>query len=241
MLAEYHLNVLEKLGLVTSHVEGGYRRFFPTRGQALQLDATDKRWLGLLRRSPILGIVLLLLEKERLSAIAIAEDLSVPLSTALYQLRQMEQGALARTEREGNRATVVLADRDRVLELLRSYHPTPDALSRYAELWSTTLQSLGHPPPPPPLEEPAQEQGSPLPPEVAHASASVQTVYRALLTEALTGQELVFETRLARRTVYAALSHLKALGLLRQQGHLADMRQTKFWVEGTPPNAPPVP
>ena len=44
MLAEYHLNVLEKLGLITSNLERGYRCFFPVRAGPLTLDPTDKKW-----------------------------------------------------------------------------------------------------------------------------------------------------------------------------------------------------
>ncbi len=230
MLAEYHLNVLEKLGLITSNMERGYRCFFPVRAGPLTLDPTDKKWLGLLRRPPILGITLLLLETVALPAQTIGERLTVPLSTTLYQLKQMETGGLVVHERIEGRTLVRIADPGRVLELLRSYHPTPDAITRYAELWDRVLQAVGGTTSKQVAPEPEPESNASLPVEVRRAPQSVRTVYDALLEGPLTGQELVFETGLARRTVYAALAHLKRSGLLGQQGHLKDMRQTKFWI-----------
>jgi DNA-binding transcriptional regulator GbsR (MarR family)/DNA-binding transcriptional ArsR family regulator len=240
MLAEYHLNVLENLGLITSHIERGYRRFFPVRTGPLHLDATDKRWLGLLRRPPVLGITLLLLEKSPLAAVALAELSGMPLSTSLYQLKQMQAAGLIGQEREAGRTKVVLADRARVLEILRAYRPTPDVLTRYAELWSRVFQTMGSTRSrslPTPTAEPPDEP--PLPIRVANSTQSVQRVYGALLEGPLTGQELVALTGLARRTVYAALAHLDSWGFLRKQGHLKDMRQTKFWIEDRPPQDEP--
>lgn len=231
MLAEYHLNALEKIGLVTSHLERGYRCFFPIRAGPLTLDATDKRWLGLLRRPPILGITLLLLEKRDSPSLEIAHALGMPLSTTLYQLRQMSKDGLIVQDKQGGRTQVALADPERCLELLRSYHPTPDALTRYAELWSRVLEVLGPARPPPPLPPEPAEPTVDLPSPVRQAPLSVQRVYAALLDGPLTGQELVFDTGLARRTVYAALAQIKSMGLLRARGNLKDMRQTQFWVE----------
>lgn len=230
MLAEYHLNVLEKLGLITSHIERGYRCFFPVRAGPLALDATDKRWLGLLRRPPILGITLLLLEKTSLPPTTAAEDLQMPLSTTLYQLRQMEAGGLAAQDRHAGRSRFALADPQRVLELLRSNHPTPDMITRYADMWDRILHAMGGPPPAPPetVEEEVPETS--LPDALRRAAHSVRKVYAILTDGPFTGQELVLESGLARRTVYAALNQLKELGLLEQQGHLKDMRQTQFWV-----------
>lgn len=240
MLAEYHLNVLEKLGLITSHLERGYRCFFPVRAGPLALDSTDKRWLGLLRRPPILGIALILLEKRALPALSIAEDLGMPLSTALYQLKQMQTGGLVAQDRIAGRMQVSIADPQRVIELLRSYHPTPDLLSRYAELWDRALSAIGKPSAVLPSEPLEVSSAVEFPESIRQAPRSVQAVYAALLEGPLTGQELVIDTGLARRTVYAALSHLKGLGFLGQQGNLKDMRQTRFWIpEKTPTSDAP--
>ncbi len=242
MLAEYHLNILEKMGLVTSSTRGRYRDFFPVRTAGLQLDATDKRWLGLLRRPAILRIALLLLEGGAMRPIQLARDLGLVPSTAAYQFKLMEDAGLAVVERRGNRSLIRLGDPARVLEILRTYHPSPDAISSYAETWANVFSRAT------PAAEPAKLPESPapavdieevpLPPLVAAQSTSVQTVYAALVDEVLTSKELTLETGLGRRTVYSALKTLGELGLLAQQGNLRDMRQTKFWIKKDEPVTP---
>lgn len=243
MLAEYHLNILEKMGLVTSSTRGRYRDFFPVRTAGLQLDATDKRWLGLLRRPAILRIALLLLEGGAMRPIQLARDLGLVPSTAAYQFKLMEDAGLAVVERRGNRSLIRLGDPARVLEILCTYHPSPDAISSYAETWTNVFSRAA------PAKEPAKLPEAPapavdieevpLPPRVAAQSTSVQTVYAALVDEVLTSKELTLETGLGRRTVYSALKTLGELGLLAQQGNLRDMRQTKFWIKRDEPVTPP--
>ena len=239
MLAEYHLNILEKMGLVTSSTRGRYRDFFPARAPAMQLDATDKRWLGLLRRPAILRIALLLLEGGAMRPIQLARDLGLVPSTAAYQFKLMEDAGLAVVERRGNRSLIRLGDPTRVLEILRTYHPSPDAISSYAETWANVFTRAAPPTEPVKLPEapaPAVDVPEvPLPPAIASQSTSVQTVYAALADDILTSKELTLETGLGRRTVYSALKTLRELGLLAQQGNLRDMRQTKFWIKKDEP------
>lgn len=237
MLAEYHLNILEKMGLITSSPRGRYRDFFPVRSVPMQLDETDRRWLGLLRRPAILRIALLLLESGALRPIQLARTLQLVPSTAAYQFKLMEDAGLAAVDRRGNRSLIRLTDPARVLEILRTYHPSPDAISSYAETWANVFTRVAPPPETQPVVLP--ETPAPvtplddvaLPPSIATLSTSVQTVYAALLDEVLTSKELTLETGLGRRTVYTALKSLRDLGLLGQQGNLRDMRQTKFWVK----------
>ena len=245
MLAEYHLNILEKMGLVTSSARGRYRDFFPVRSGPMQLDDTDKRWLGLLRRPAILRIALLLLESGALRPIQLARALSLVPSTAAYQFKLMEDAGLALVDRRGNRSHIRLTDPPRVLDLMRTYHPSPDAISSYAEAWANVFQRPAAPPESAPETLPAAPAPVPdieeltLPPEVANLSTSVQTVYAALLNEVMTSKELTLETGLGRRTVYTALKQLDTLGLLAQQGNLRDMRQTKFWIKKDSESTPP--
>jgi DNA-binding transcriptional ArsR family regulator len=240
MLAEYHLNIMEKMGLVTSSSRGRYRDFFPARAPAMQLDATDKRWLGLLRRPAILRIALLLLEGGAVRPIQLARNLGLVPSTAAYQFKLMEDAGLATVERNGNRSMIRLGDPNRVLEILRTYHPSPDAISTYAETWANVFSRATKPVDMPKLPEaPAPITEVPevdLPPAVAALSTSIQTVYAALVDDVLTSKELTLETGLGRRTVYSALKTLSVLGVLAQQGNLRDMRQTKFWIKK--PDAP---
>lgn len=234
MLAEYHLNILEKMGLVTSHEEKGYRNFFPVHQAPLQLDATDKRWLALMRRPVVLGMVLSLLETGPSRPLELARVASLPASTALYQIKTMRNAGLLVQGDERGPTYVRLADPNRVLELLRAYHPLPDALSEFASMWSRAIETFQQPAPqPPPASLPALPTD--LPAQVAEASESVQAVYAALATGPLTVKDLCLETGLARRTVYTALVALRSMGHLQERPHLADMRQTRFSLRRPPP------
>jgi DNA-binding transcriptional ArsR family regulator len=234
MLAEYHLNILEKMGLVTSREQAGYRNFFPARDAALQLDETDRRWLSLLRRPVVLGMVLSLLETGPTRPIQIARVAGLPSSTAMYQIKVLREAGLIASAEDGA-TRIRLADPDRVLELLRAYHPVPDALTQFADIWTRAIQAFQAPEPPQPVAEALPPKR--LPPAVAALPTSAQAVYTALSSGSMTAKDLCLETGLARRTVYTALQTLRHAGLLRERGNLQDMRQTRFWVE--PPSDSP--
>lgn len=134
MLVEYHLNVLERLGLVISQEEGGYRRFFPTRDAKLPLGKTEKLWLGLLRQPVPLGIALYLLEMSRATHKMLADIVPVTKSTLTYHLKNMEAAGLIVREPPGGRE-FRLHEPERVLALLRAYSPTPDMIVAYGSMW----------------------------------------------------------------------------------------------------------
>lgn len=233
MLAEYHLNILEKMGLVTSHEEKGYRNFFPVHHGPIQLDATDRRWLALMRRPVVLGMVLSLLETGPSRPLELARAANLPASTALYQIKTMRSAGLLVQGDERGPTYVKLADPNRILELLRAYHPLPDALSEFASMWSRAIQTFQEPEPQPP-QHPLPPVPPGLPLQVAEASESVQAVYAALVAGPLTVKDLCLETGLARRTVYTALVALRSMDLVQERPYLADMRQTRFSLRRDP-------
>lgn len=135
MLVEYHLNVLERLGLVTSTEEGGYRRFFPAKDPKIPLGRVEKAWLGILRQPVPLGIALHLIENPGAQHKELAEVVPVTKSTLTYHLKNMETAGLLRREPPGVGREFHLVDRDKVLGILRAYGPTPDMVAAYGEMW----------------------------------------------------------------------------------------------------------
>ena len=152
-LVEYHLNALERLGLITSQEEGGYRRFFPTRHVAAPLGRMEKQWLGLLRQAVPLGIALYLLEHPSAAHKTLADVVPVTKSTLTYHLKNMEAVGLVVREPPMGRA-FRLAERERVLALLRAFRPTPDLVSAYGSMWDQIFGSIGRSAQEPPIEEP---------------------------------------------------------------------------------------
>lgn len=223
MLAEYHLNVLERLELITSTHEGRYRHFFPKRHEAMSLDRTDRRWLAMLRRPPVLAMVLALLEDGDVRPMALAKTLDLASSTASYQIRVAKKAGLLMTVSVDGVDRIRVADRARIVELLQAYHPTPDLMTDYAALWSRVFDGARSEP------EPA---AAPKPPAVPEALVgmprAVHGVYIALRKGPMTQKELRQVTGHARRTVYGALRRLEDLGLITVHPDLRDTRQSRY-------------
>jgi len=135
-LCEYHLNVLEGWGLVTSSESGGYRRFFPARKPLRPLTREDKEVLAVIRQEVPLGIILYLIERPIALHKELLDVVPVTKSTLTYHLKNLiEAGIVERTsppEGKGFR----LVGRDRVLQLLQDYGPTPDLVDAYGDLWN---------------------------------------------------------------------------------------------------------
>lgn len=221
-LAEYHLNVLERLELVRSVQHDRYRDFFPKRHQGLVLTDTDRRWLGLLRRPPILALTLVLLEHGAMRPTELAKAVSLPGSTVNYQVRVAAKGGLLITEPVMGQASVRMADAGRTLEILQAYQPTPDAISDYASLWSKVFSR--------PAPEPhAEADAAPdMPDTVADLPPAQQKVWLALKGGPMTQQDLRVKTKLARRTIYNALKILEAEGFVVSTVDLRDTRRRIF-------------
>jgi len=138
-LARYHVRVLEESNLVRSEEEGGNRRIFPLErtkaGARDPLDETERQWLSLLRRPPILRAVVALLDDEPLAAGELADACGVSASTASHHISRMEEGGLVDVAREGRSRQIRLADRDRVIGLLAEHPPPEDLVQGFIDAW----------------------------------------------------------------------------------------------------------
>lgn len=138
-LVEYHLNVLERIALVTSEEQGGYRRFFPAQGERATLGERDRAWLSLLRQSVPLGVTLHLLDRTVSTHGEIAAVMPITGSTLTYHLKNMDRAGLI--VRDASRA-IRLAQPDRALAILRAYRPTPDLIAAWGDMWTTIVGSF---------------------------------------------------------------------------------------------------
>lgn len=138
-LARYHVRVLEKANLVRSQEEGGHRRIFPLErtkaGAKSPLSETERTWLALLRRPPVLRAVVALLNEEPLAAGELADACGVSASTASHHISRMEEGGLVDVTREGRSRKISLHDRKRVLGLLAEHPPPEDLVQGFVDAW----------------------------------------------------------------------------------------------------------
>lgn len=138
-LVEYHLNMLERLRLATSHEEGGYRRFFPATGPRSALDERERAWLSLLRQNVPLGVTLYLLDAGTALHKELADVVPITKSTLTYHLKNMERAGLI--TREAGKV-IRLTEPERVLAILRSYRPTPDLIASWGDMWVSIVRAL---------------------------------------------------------------------------------------------------
>lgn len=129
----YHLDYLEKRGLLTSASDGYRKTYFSARDVFLQ----DRAVLALLRqRGPRRLILHLMLEDE-----AAFEDLQAVLgvskSTLSYHLKKLTDARLVRVRREEGKNAYRLEDKENVAQLLISYQSSflDRAVDRVLDVW----------------------------------------------------------------------------------------------------------
>ena len=98
-LADYHLRFLEKHDLITSTMDGEYKRFYP-RSQPGQADARpalsdiEKRILAYLRQPVPLRVINFLMERDAATHKEILEHVAISPSTLSHHLKKMEAAGL---------------------------------------------------------------------------------------------------------------------------------------------------
>lgn len=136
---KYHLQSLEKNGLVSSRKEDGYWRFWPTEsssvGKREVLSPKDKKVVALLRREVPLHVTLLLLEQGEAKVKDLVEKVGVSQSTLSYHLRKMEKDGLVEARKEGRERHYRLIEHDRIQGLLLQYKPPDSLVKGFLEAW----------------------------------------------------------------------------------------------------------
>lgn len=137
-LADYHLRFLEKHELVTSAMDGEYKRFYPryALGDADARPAlTDrqKACLGFLRQPVPLRVVSFLMGREAAQHKEILEQVPVSASTLTHHLKKLVAGGVL-TRDPDQRYRV--SDGKDVARLMVSYElATPDQVDTFVRVW----------------------------------------------------------------------------------------------------------
>lgn len=153
-LVEYHVNQLEKQGIITSFEQGGYRRFFPLASPEQPVTSDDRRILGLLRQEVPFAVVMLLLDRSTALHKEIAEAVGKSKSALTYQLKKLAAAGVIRKTPRGEERGFSLEDPERIRRLLKSYRPTPDLIDAYGQLWDQVYETRVAAPPPAEREPP---------------------------------------------------------------------------------------
>src|SRR2546422_151005 len=139
-LADYHLRFLEKHELITSAMDGEYKRFFPrsTPGQAearSALTETEKQILAFLRQPVPLKVIDFLMEREAATHKEILEQVPVSPSTLSHHLKKMQAAGIIAHAEPTERGYRVVDPRS-VARLMPTYElATPDQVDTFIRVW----------------------------------------------------------------------------------------------------------
>jgi len=139
-LADYHLRFLEKHELITSAMDGEYKRFYPrsTPGQAearAALTEAEKQILAFLRQPVPLKVIDFLMEREGATHKEILEQVPVSPSTLSHHLKKMQAAGLIEHGDPTERRYRVV-DPKAVARLMTAYElATPDQIDTFIRVW----------------------------------------------------------------------------------------------------------
>lgn len=136
---KYHLEVLERHGLVASETEEGYWRFFPREESDLGprdvLTPEEKEILAVLRKEVPLHATLVLLDEGEAKAGELADAVDVAASTMSYHASDMEEAGLVEVDKQGRSRLYRLTDPELVADLLIRFQPPDELVAGFLEAW----------------------------------------------------------------------------------------------------------
>ncbi len=140
-LVDYHLNFLEKYGIVTGISDEQYRRFYPKDpiGAVEKTDvlsSDEKRIVALLRQRIPLQIVLFIMKKGSAQHKEMVPVMGISPSTLSHHLNKLQRrGVLLKTS-AGEDKGYRLANEGQMARLMLHYEPPPGTLvDSFVELW----------------------------------------------------------------------------------------------------------
>lgn len=138
-LVDYHLTYLEKRGLVYSHEDGQYKRYFPKEimdesdGKGM-VSASDKEVVSLLRRPWPFRITLLVLKNGSMTHGDVVREIKISPSTVSHHISRLLVAGVIQKKEGG--AEYSIRDPGRIEKLLLRFNPQPANLTDgFAEIW----------------------------------------------------------------------------------------------------------
>lgn len=139
-LADYHLRFLERHDLITSSMDGEYKRFFPrsVAGQADRhpaLSDQERQILAFLRQPVPLRVINFLMEREAAAHKEILEQVTVSPSTLSHHLKKMQAAGVIDRVEARERGYRIL-DPKVVARLMATYElASEDQIDTFVRVW----------------------------------------------------------------------------------------------------------
>jgi predicted transcriptional regulator len=114
-VVQYHLSFLIRAGLVTSFLDGRYRRYFVSK----KLSVKEMKIVSLIRRKKTGQILQILLEKTKESHSNLSSKLSMSSQALTWQMRCLKRERIVHEIREGKKTIYFLDEAS--IPILRRY------------------------------------------------------------------------------------------------------------------------
>lgn len=131
---QYHLDILEKSGRVKSRKINLYRRYYT----AAILGEKEEIILGFLRQETTRDILIYLIEHPYSTQRELADYKHFSSPTISWHMSRLIEAGIVQSTKQGKKILYSLdADRDKLVNILKHYHPTlwNNLASRLAELF----------------------------------------------------------------------------------------------------------
>ena len=138
----YHLDRLERMGIIASQRDAGFRRYYPTAS----VGRAEKKYLAALRHDATRRIALAVLERGPSPHKELQEHLQIAGSTLSFHLQRLLDAGVLRRERHGAVSRYALVEPDvarRELILYRESFRDP-AVDRYVRAQLAQLPGLAN-------------------------------------------------------------------------------------------------
>ncbi len=134
---EYHLNYLEKNGLISSSKKENKRRYFVED----EVHYPDRDILSTLRLKTPRRILIQILDKDGCSFNEILEEVDISKSTLSYHLKKLQEKSLVESEKEGRKKIYRCPDREKIAHILVTYKSSfiDDAVDRFVDTWTEMM------------------------------------------------------------------------------------------------------
>ncbi len=116
-MLEYHIQVLEREGLIVSKMDGKYKRLFANTSMTRE----ERRVMGALRNEVARRIVIFLIENGRSRHGDIANAVGVSASTLSYHLGKLMKGGIIGKEVQGRETYYFVVDPESIAAIMIKY------------------------------------------------------------------------------------------------------------------------
>ncbi len=131
----YHLNHLQKAGLIKNINDGEYLRYYAQ----IQINDEERRVLELVRQKSIRHILLFLLENDNCNHELLVMNLDIAPSTISWHLKKLIDSNVVNKKVEGRKSFYSINNPELVMKVLVKYKESflDILVDRFIEMWET--------------------------------------------------------------------------------------------------------